>query len=153
MTISRAVLDAVAEIADQLKVLLSKVTDLLQGQHQIDDHLSHLEATVTELRAQLVARKPAKAASAAITSRRSTSRTKPPVLPASADDARLLAVDMWDGKPSVAVARGAGREADVRFLNEGESSGHVTVRRADITSQKAVFSTSKGEVVLDVEQQ
>jgi len=79
---------------------------------------------------------------------------------APAQDAHLLAVDLWDGKPSVVVGRStAGANAggaangngDVRFVNEGERVGQVTVQRADVSSQKAIFGTANGTVVMSRE--
>lgn len=64
------------------------------------------------------------------------------------DRAHLLAVDLWGGKPSIAVRRGVGAAGDITFLSEGEKQGRVTVRHADVGAQKAVLGTDKGEVVL-----
>ena len=67
-------------------------------------------------------------------------------VPPPAAEASVLAVDLWGGRASVAVSRtdpAAGTE--LRFLNEGESHGRVTLKRADITTQNATFVTPEGE--------
>ena len=65
--------------------------------------------------------------------------------PTSSADASVLAVDLWGGKPSVAVGRPGAEGTELRFLNEGESQGRVTLKRADIASQNATFVTPEGE--------
>ena len=65
--------------------------------------------------------------------------------PTSSADASVLAVDLWGGKPSVAVGRPGATGTELRFLNEGESQGRVTLKRADIASQNATFVTPDGE--------
>jgi hypothetical protein len=79
------------------------------------------------------------------------------VMPARASnisDASLLAVDTWGGKPSVAVAKtGSAGGFDVRFLNEGETQGSVTLKRADVGTQRATFSTPGGDLTLAPKEQ
>jgi hypothetical protein len=71
---------------------------------------------------------------------------------ADADSAQLLSIDLWDGKPSVVVGRPRGDGTEVMFLNEGEKQGRITVKRADVGSQRAVLATDKGDVVLSREE-
>lgn len=66
----------------------------------------------------------------------------------SGDAAQLLSIDLWDGKPSIVVARGRGRDADITFLNEGEKQGRITVKKADVGTQQAVLGTDKGDLIL-----
>ena len=65
----------------------------------------------------------------------------------------VLAVDLWGGKPSVALARAGSSGTELRFFNEGESQGRVTLKRADIGSQKATFATPSGEFTLAPKEQ
>jgi hypothetical protein len=60
----------------------------------------------------------------------------------------VLAVDMWGGVPSVAVARTGATGTELRFLNEGESQGNVTLKSADMAAQKATFNTPAGDLTL-----
>ncbi|MBW8833152.1 MAG: hypothetical protein JF606_27985 [Burkholderiales bacterium] len=60
----------------------------------------------------------------------------------------VLAVDLWGGKPSVALARSGEGGTELRFFNEGETQGRVTVKRADVATQKATFATPAGEFTL-----
>lgn len=76
--------------------------------------------------------------------RTAAARPARPSATASAD-ASVLAVDLWGGKPSVAVGRPGAAGTELRFLNEGESQGRVTLKRADIASQNATFVTPEGE--------
>jgi len=65
----------------------------------------------------------------------------------------VLAVDLWGGKPSVALARSGASGTELRFFNEGETQGRVTVKHADIGTQKATFSTPSGEFTLAPKEQ
>ena len=68
-------------------------------------------------------------------------------------DGSVLAVDLWGGKPSVALARTGTGGTELRFFNEGESQGRVTLKRADVGSQKATFATPTGEFTLAPKEQ
>lgn len=67
---------------------------------------------------------------------------------ASSAEGAVLAVDLWGGKPSVALARSGEGGTELRFFNEGETQGRVTVKRADVATQKATFATPAGEFTL-----
>ena len=87
--------------------------------------------------------------------RRSTA-ANPPVPSAAARgsaDGSVVAVDLWGGKPSVALARTGTGGTELRFFNEGESQGRVTLKRADVGSQKATFVTPTGEFTLAPKEQ
>jgi TolA-binding protein len=74
----------------------------------------------------------------------------PPIVAAPTPSAQLLAVDIWDGKPSV-VMQGPednGRKA-LRFLAVGDRTGTVTLRSADPRSQQAVFELPGGEMIIE----
>ena len=76
-----------------------------------------------------------------------------PVTPPVTTDASVLAVDMWGGRPSVAVGKTGATGMELRFLNEGESNGSVTLKRADVGSQRATFNTPGGELTLAPKEQ
>lgn len=52
---------------------------------------------------------------------------------------RVLAVDLWDGKPSVVVGTGIADDKRVVFLAEGDRKGRVTLKEANVAAQEAVF--------------
>jgi hypothetical protein len=51
----------------------------------------------------------------------------------------VLAVDLWDGKPSVVVGTGLADDKRVVFLAEGDRKGRVTLKEANVAAQEAVF--------------
>ena len=87
----------------------------------------------------------------AVTDRRATDAGTAST-PSSAEGA-VLAVDLWGGKPSVALARSGEGGTELRFFNEGETQGRVTVKRADVATQKATFATPAGEFTLAPKEQ
>ena len=126
-----------------------EILDALQSNA---DTLANLEQEVIELKEQIaklthVPKRPAKAISTA-----APTRTVPAPLRADPDSAQLLSIDLWGGKPSVVVGRKRGDGAEVTFLNEGEKQGRVTVKRADVDSQRAILATDRGDVVLSREE-
>lgn len=122
--------------------------DVLDALQRNSDSLANLEQGLAELKAQLtkmaqVPKRSTKVSGAMAETRPMVVRPKP-----DADAAQLLSIDLWGGKPSVAVGRNRGDGTEVTFLNEGEKQGRVTVKRADVGSQRAVLSTDSGDVVL-----
>lgn len=144
----------VADVMDKIESIGSKVQDLLKGQKDHEDRLGQLEGEVTQLKQQLAQ---------ANAQRRTVSRPRiapprpafqPTPLPVSQEESsRLLSVDVWNGQPSVAVGRSRAGANEVRFLTEGDSNGHATVKRADVGEQRAVIGTDKGDVVISRDQQ
>lgn len=56
----------------------------------------------------------------------------------------VLAVDTWNGRPSVAVRNASG----VQFLSEGDQAGSYTLKRADNDGQRAVFTDPAGAMTV-----
>lgn len=56
----------------------------------------------------------------------------------------VLAIDTWNGKPSVAVRNASG----VQFLSEGDQAGSYTLKRADNDGQRAVFADPAGAMTV-----
>jgi hypothetical protein len=71
------------------------------------------------------------------------------VAPAPAPD--VLAVDIWNGKPSVVVRSAPG--ADVQFLTEGDKVGNYTMKRADRDGQRAAFISDSGRTTVQQAEQ
>lgn len=119
------------------------------------DALANVEQGIADLKAQM-----AKLAQVQQVPRRQTkigahaapTRPLPTRANADADSAQLLSIDLWGGKPSVVVGRNRGDGTEVTFLNEGEKQGRITVKRADVASQRAVLATDRGDVVLSREE-
>lgn len=70
-----------------------------------------------------------------------TQAQKPPT-------ASVLAVDLWGGQPSVVVGKDGADGAELRFISQGETQGRVTLKRADVATQRATFVTSAGEFTM-----
>lgn len=144
---------------------------LLQNSRRTDARLSSIEADLGEVKTMLgklyETAQAAGPARARLTSTNSPARPAPsrrpaqrvvakavsmpaPVAPVEdRSDARLLSVDVWDGRPSVALTSSAPGDRRVRFLTEGDSNAGVVLRSADPRAQRAVFDVAGREVVLE----
>lgn len=119
------------------------------------DALASVEQGIADLKAQLakltpvqqVPRRQARAGAAAAATRPLPARSTTDL-----DSAQLLSIDLWGGKPSVVVGRHRGDGTEVTFLNEGEKQERITVKRADVGTQRAVLATDRGDVVLSREE-
>jgi hypothetical protein len=132
----------------EVKAVGQAVTELVNGQRQTNEALARLEGEVSAMRTDLEASKvkaPAQAPRAVV--RRIV---RPVVKPAPAPQPRteLLGVDVWDGRPSVAVKSGVPGDGRVRFLQEGDSTPAASVRSADPDGQRVIFGTSGGQQVV-----
>jgi len=54
----------------------------------------------------------------------------------------VLAVDLWDGRPSVVVGTGSPQDRRVQFLLEGDRRNGITLKAADVRRQEAVFDVN-----------
>jgi len=143
------------DVLQKVESLATDVKSLLTGHDDHESRIAALESelqALKELQAKAAAPKPAVRRTGATHRPVSTAPVRPPVQQQE-DAAQLLSVDVWDGRPSVAVGRTHGGASDVRFLTEGDTQGRVTVKKADVGSQRAVLATDKGEVVLSRDQQ
>ena len=143
------------DVFGKIKDLVSTVEQVVQGQKAQEERDAKMQADLDSLKqeiARLQSRRTA-ANHAAHAPVRPQVPQQPTPVAAAEDSAQLLSVDVWDGKPSVVVGRGRGRDTDVRFLNEGDTQGRVTVKKADVGSQRAILSTGKGEIVMSRDQQ
>ena len=67
--------------------------------------------------------------------------------------AGLLAIDVWDGRPSVVVGTGLPGDKRVRVLQPGEQLHGVGLHSVDVAAGKATFSVGAGSLVtLDVKE-
>ena len=126
--------------------------EILEALQQNADALASLEQGIVDLKEQVaklthVPKRLLKASEAA-----APTRTMPTRSNADPDSAQLLSIDLWGDKPSVVVGRKRGDGTEVTFLNEGEKQGRVTVKRADVGSQRAILATDRGDVVLNREE-
>jgi hypothetical protein len=126
--------------------------EILEALQHNADALASLEQGIVDLKEQVaklthVPKRPVKTSEAA-----APTRTMPTRSNADPDSAQLLSIDLWGDKPSVVVGRKRGDGTEVTFLNEGEKQGRVTVKRADVGSQRAILATDRGDVVLNREE-
>ena len=70
--------------------------------------------------------------------------------PAPKAPAQLLAVDLWDGRPSVVIGTGARGDKRTRVLQPGESFNGIALQSVDVGNQRATFSTGTGTVTMEV---
>lgn len=67
--------------------------------------------------------------------------------------AQLLAIDVWDGRPSVVVGTGVPGDKRVRVLQPGEQLHGVGLHSVDVAAGTATFSVGSGSLVtLDVKE-
>lgn len=125
---------------------------ILEALQRNADTLVNLEQGVVELKEQMAKLTQLPKRSAKANWAGAPTRAAPAPSRADTDSAQLLSIDLWGGKPSVVVGRKRGDGAEVTFLNEGEKQGRVTVKRADVDSQRAILATNRGEVVLSREE-
>ena len=64
----------------------------------------------------------------------------------------LLAVDMWDGKPSAVIGTGIPGDRRVRVLQPGEQLAGVALVKADARRGSATFSTGTGVFTMFVDE-
>lgn len=142
-------------------MLRSAVDGLILRFDAAEQHDKTQDTQISELRAELLALKTSQQGKSDASklshsrvrpSRHALSRnaaTKPsPAASTPTEQGALLAVDLWAGKPSVAVSRTSPGGTELRFFNEGETSGRVTVKQADVGTQRATFATPTGEFTL-----
>lgn len=150
---------------DLMSMLRSAVDALILRTDAVEQHDRLHETQIAELRADLQALKATqqgKSDAAKVSHNLShgrsrsthyaaarTAKPKPaPVATVPSEQGALLAVDLWAGKPSVVLSRTSPSGTELRFFNEGETSGHVTVKQADVATQRAMFATPTGEFTL-----
>lgn len=67
--------------------------------------------------------------------------------------AELLAVDLWDGQPSIVVGTNAPGDKRSRVLAVGDTFNGITLQSVDVAAQRATFATGTGTVTLDMKKQ
>ena len=65
--------------------------------------------------------------------------------PAPAAQGQLLAIDTWDGRPSVVVGTGMPGDQRVRVLQPGESFNGISLQSVDVQAGRATFSAAGGK--------
>jgi hypothetical protein len=142
------------DLLTKVKSLMTTAEQVVQGQQEQAERDAKMQADLDSIKQEIAKLQARRSAANRSTPPqvRPQARQQPKPITASDDSPQLLSVDVWDGKPSVVVGRGRGHDADVRFLNEGETQGRVTVKKADVGSQRALLSTGKGEIVMSRDQ-
>ena len=81
---------------------------------------------------------------------RQPARSDRPAPNATRAPAQLLAVDLWDGRPSVVIGTGARGDKRTRVLQPGESFNGIALQSVDVGNQRATFTTGTGTVTMEV---
>lgn len=117
--------------------------NLTAGLEQVRQDLAELKAKVDGMAAERTARTAAPV-------RTARAHPKPVAAPAPAPvpTGNVLAVDLWDGQPSVVVGTGIPADKRVLFLREGDSKNGVTVKAANPAAQSALFDVNGREALL-----
>ncbi len=129
--------------ASQVGINANLTSGLAQLQHDLADLKTRVDGLATDHAAKA-------AATSATTARVARARPKPVAAPASAPvpTGTVLAVDLWDGQPSVVVGTGVPADKRVLFLREGDSKNGVTVKAANPAAQSALFDVNGREALL-----
>ena len=72
-----------------------------------------------------------------------TPRATPAATPAA--QGQLLAIDTWDGRPSVVVGTGMPGDQRVRVLQPGESFNGISLQSVDVQAGRATFLAAGGK--------
>lgn len=138
---------SVAALADAQASQVGINANLTSGLAQLQHDLADLKARVDGLISDQATKA---AAPSATTPRVARLRPKPAAAPASAPvpTGTVLAVDLWDGQPSVVVGTGVPADKRVLFLREGDSKNGVTVKAANPAAQSALFDVNGREALL-----
>lgn len=145
--------ESIRDLVSEVKGVAGAVTELINGQRQTNEALSRLEGEVLAMRTDIDEMKVKQTQPAAhpATYRPRVRKAAPkPAQVASAPESKteLLGVDVWNGRPSVAVKTGVPGDAKVRFLHEGDTTPNAYVQKADADDQRVVFGLVGGQQVV-----
>ena len=90
--------------------------------------------------APLSSRPAAKRSKASVAGQRIRKNMDAPVKP----QGELLAVDIWDGRPSVIVGTGVAGDGRIRVMQPGEQMNGIGLLMADVVKGRATFSARQG---------
>lgn len=131
---------ATAALAEELSELRQSCEDLSSRIESTDQRLDNIESDVTQVRQQLD-KQEVVLARAMVRATRAAPR--PPAAPATSERPAvptILAVDVWNGRPSASVKVGS----DIRFVAEGDFVADMLVKRADVPRQEVEFVSTAG---------
>lgn len=146
--------DNVRDLIGEVKSIAGAITELVNGQRQTNEALTRLEGEVLAMRTdidEMQAKQVAAARPVAYKPRVRKVAPKPaePVPPpAPQAKTELLGVDVWNGRPSVAVKTGIPGDSKVRFLHEGDATPNAYVQKASAEDQRVVFGLVGGQQVV-----
>ena len=145
--VSGAQEDEASPLRASMEQLAARVSALEDSSRAQAEQISTLRSSLD----QAAARQAERAAQAvqANTAPARSRRTSPAAAqPQKQPTASVLAVDLWGGQPSVVVGKDGADGAELRFISQGETHGRVTLKRADVATQRATFSTAAGEFTM-----
>lgn len=145
--------DRLATLHASIEQLTARVVALEDADRAHAEQVATLRADIERLTAERHAEREKAAERTRQTMTTTATRSRRTSRAASAtstpsDTASVLAVDLWGGQPSVVVAKEGTNGTEVRFINQGETQGRVTLKRADVGSQRATFTTPSGELTM-----
>jgi hypothetical protein len=145
--------DAKEDEATPLRATLEQLTARVLALEDSNRAQAEQMAALRSSLDQAAARRPAERPPHAVQANAAPARTRHPS-PGAAQaqkppTASVLAVDLWGGQPSVVVSKDGADGAELRFISQGETQGRVTLKRADVATQRATFATSAGEFTLE----
>lgn len=76
--------------------------------------------------------------------------TTPVAAPVAPKQSQVLAIDMWDGRPSVVLGSGVPEDKRVVVQQVGETRNGVTLKSVDVHNQRAVFTVGGRDLTYDV---
>ena len=110
-----------------------------------NDTTSTAKKTVRKLASKTARSVKNKTVRAAPTEKTAKTATAPrTAAPTAYAQGELLAVDIWDGKPSAVVGTGVVGDRRVRVLQPGEQLHGISLVDADAQKGRATFATSSG---------
>lgn len=146
--------DNIRDLIGEVKGIAGAITELVNGQRQTNEALTRLEGEVQAMRTDIDEMQAKQVAAARPATYRPRVRkiapkpAEPAPPPAPQAKTELLGVDVWNGRPSVAVKTGIPGDSKVRFLHEGDATPNAYVQKASAEDQRVVFGMVGGQQVV-----
>lgn len=159
VTTLATVASAVSAVLERANTAVTDMRDMLTQQAEINRKIDQLTqevatvvASIKEREAKDAQRQAALAAARPVVTARSAGKAKVAAAAASTPQtqAKLLAVDIWDDQPSVAL--GTTTDRRVKFMNPSDSVGAVSIVAANPSAQTATLQVGDRSIVLHRDQ-
>jgi len=142
-TQDQATAEQLAAIRARLDVLEQRVNEVIEGL-KARGYIHPTAALDGPLTAKDFLPHPSQVRSTAVAVQRpsgapAAARRPAPAPVAPQPSQKLLAIDMWNGRPSVVVGHGPGQPSQVRVMEPGDTLGGLTLRSVDVAAGSATF--------------